>query len=226
MKIPAIEREFLAILRSLSRIGALDHLVLIGSWVLSVYAENLAIEPVPFTTTDVDFSVKRPHDRSVKSEPSVHRKLTGLGYTPITDPLTGAERYVPAIDAAENRLTIDFLCEPGRIVCAPYPIPGLGITSTPIRYQRVLLENTEEMTYKGLPISVPRPAFWAAHKIAISQLRTGELAEPKMFKDLDSAAAIVDLMGEASICSAAETYPGKFLGLFRKGWGRFTSRRA
>jgi len=81
------------------------------------------------------------------------------------------------------------------------------------------------MAYKRLLISVPKPAFWAAHKIAISQLRAGELAEPKMFKDLDSAAAIVDLKGEAGIRSAAETYPGKFLGLFWKGWGRFARRR-
>jgi hypothetical protein len=226
MRVPGIEREFLAILRNLAGIGALDHLVLIGSWVLPVYVENLGIAPIPFTTTDVDFSVIRPHDRTVRSDPSVRQRLTELGYTSVAEPLTGAERYVPAIDAAENRLTIDFLCEPGRIVRALYHIPGLGITSTPIRFQRVLLENTERMAYKRLLISVPKPAFWAAHKIAISQLRAGELAEPKMFKDLDSAAAIVDLNGEAGICSAAETYPGKFLGLFRKGWGRFARRRA
>ena len=36
---------------------------------------------------------------------------------------------------------------------------------------------------------------------------------------------IVDLNGEAGIRSAAEMYPGKFLGLFRKGWGRFAHRR-
>jgi len=57
-------------------------------------------------------------------------------------------------------------------------------------------------------------------------LRAGDLAKFKMFKDLDAAAAIVDLMGEARIRFAAETYPGKFLGLFRKGWGCFTSRKA
>lgn len=226
MRPPGIEREFLTILRNLAGIGALDHLVLIGSWVLPVYAENLGTAPIPFTTTDVDFSVIRPHDRDIRSDPSVRQRLTELGYMSVTEPLTGAERFVPAIDAAEKRLSIDFLCEPGRIVRAPYRIPGLGITSTPIRFQRVLLENTERMGYKRLMISVPKPAFWVAHKIAISQLRTGELAEPKMFKDLDSAAAIVDLMGEVEIGSAAEAYPGKFLRLFRKGWGRFDRLRA
>ena len=225
MRSPDIEREFFAILRNLDGIKALDHLVLIGSWVLLVYAENLGIEPVPFATTDVDFSVKRPRDLRLRTDPSVHQKLMDLGYRPISDPLTGAEKYVPAIEAAGNQLSIDFLCEPGRIVRTPFRIPGLGITAMPIRFQRVLLENTERMAYQRLSVSVPKPAFWAAHKVAVSQLRSGDLAEYKMIKDLEAAEAVLDTLGEPEILDAARTYPGKFLGYFRKGWDRLMSRR-
>ena len=212
-------------LRNLSESGALDHLVLIGSWVLPVYSKNFGISPIPFTTSDVDFSVIRPHDRSARSEPSIRQTLIDLGYRAVAEPLSGAEKFVPGVDAAGNSLSIDFLCEPGRIVRNPYPVPGLGIVSTPVRYQRVLLENTINAPFHGLLLTVPDPAYWAAHKIAISQLRTGEMSELKMLKDLDSAAPVIDLIGEKGIRSAAEAYPGKFLGLFRKGWDMFARRR-
>lgn len=220
-----IEREFLSILRNLDDIGALSHLVLIGSWVSPIYAENLGVKTALFTTTDVDFSIRKPHDRSLGTEPSIHKKLLDIGYLPFIDPLSGSGKYIPALDQTRNQLSIDFVCEPGRIVRRPYVVPGLGVTAVPIRFQQVLLKNTEKMTYKKLSFFVPKPAFWAAHKIVISQLRSGALADFKMIKDLDAARIIVEFMGERKIWNAAETLPGKFLGIFRKGWRCFQDRR-
>jgi len=220
------EKEFHTILKSLHEIDALRHLILIGSWVLPVYAENYRIPRLTFTTSDVDFTINRPHDPAKKSIPSIHQKFTEIGYIPYRSTITQSEKYVPAIESAKNKLSIEFLCEPGRIVKAPYPVKGLGIITTPLKYQRALHENTIILIYKFIPVSVPKPAFWAAHKIAMSQLRSGEQAELKMLKDLDGASIIVNFLGDKEVIRAAQYYKGKFLRLFQKGWKIYQSRFA
>jgi len=49
-------------IKNLQEIGALRHLILIGSWVLPVYLENYPISHLTFTTGDIDFTIIRPHD--------------------------------------------------------------------------------------------------------------------------------------------------------------------
>jgi hypothetical protein len=100
----------------------------------------------------------------------------------------------------------------------------LGIIATPLRYQRVLHENAITLAYEGITVTVPKPAFWAAHKIAMSQLRSGEQAELKKMKDLDGARIIVNSLGYEDVIGAAQCYKGKFLTLFKKGWKTYQSR--
>jgi len=107
---------------------------------------------------------------------------------------------------------------------APYRVKGLDIIITPLRYQRILHENAIGLIYKGIHVTVPKPVFWAAHKIAMSQLRSGEQSELKMMKDLDGARIIVNFLGREEVIQAAQSYKGKFLRLFQKGWKIFQSR--
>jgi hypothetical protein len=108
---------------------------------LPIYAENYAISRFLFTTADIDFSIIRPHDSAKKSNPSIHVKLTEVGYIPHRSPITQHEKYIPALESAKNKLSIEFLCEPGSIIKAPYRVKGLDIIITPLRYQRILHEN-------------------------------------------------------------------------------------
>ena len=220
------EKEFHAIIKSLHEINALRHLILIGSWVLPIYSENYRIPNLTFKTSDVDFTIIRPHDPSKKSTPSIHQKLIEIGYIPHRSPITQSEKYIPALESAKNKLSIEFLSEPGRIVTAPFRVKGLDIITTPLRYQRVLHENTIILIYKGIPVTVPNLPFWACHKIAMSQLRSGEQAKLKMMKDLDGAKIIVNFLGYEEIIRAAQCYKGKFLRLFQKGWKVYQSRFA
>ena len=212
------EKEFLAILSNLNKSNALKHLVLIGSWVLQVYREYYNIGKFQFTTSDVDFSVIRPRDPLKISTPTIHETLTEMGYIPQFSILTKSEKYIPALESAENKLSIEFLCEPGRHIQVAYKIKGLGIVATPITYQRVLLENTETLNYKGIPVNVPGPVYWAIHKIAVSQKRSGKSAKLKMIKDLQGARIIVDFIGIKEVLSTASQFKGKFLKSFQKGW--------
>jgi hypothetical protein len=86
-----------------------------------------------------------------------------------------------------------------------------------------LLQNTETLKYKGISVTVPKPEYWAIHKIAISQLRKGENSKLKMMKDLTGARVIVNFIGESKILIISKQFKGKFLKLFQKGWEIFTN---
>ncbi len=223
MKMFEFEKEFLSILSGFNKSNALSHLVLIGSWVLPVYRENYDIGNFQFTTSDVDFSIARPHDPSKTSQPSLHITLTQLGYVPHFSMTDRAEKYIPALESLGNSLSIEFLCEPGRHTDGPYRIKGLDVVTTPLVYQRILLQNTEVLNYKGISVTVPKPALWAIHKIAISQLRKGEHAKLKMIKDLAGARVVVNFIGEPEILLISSQLKGKFQRLFQKGWNSFTN---
>jgi hypothetical protein len=153
------EEEFYMILKSFAKSSALEHLVLVGSWALAICGENYDIKKFQFTTTDIDFSLNRPHDTAKVSCPSIHSTLTKLGYIPHFSIIDRAEKYIPALDTVGKALSIDFLCDPGRHAKEPYNVEGLGIKTTPITYQRVLLQNTEPLNYKGISVVVPRPGL-------------------------------------------------------------------
>ncbi len=211
------EKEFAGLLKEFYKSGALEHLVLIGSWCLPVYREHYPIVRFTFTTSDIDFSVQRP--RAFKSGPGIplHGLLIQLGYVPKAGILSKAEKYIPAPDAEGTNLSIEFLCEPGRDEGEPLRLPGLGIVVSPLSYQKVLLDNAVTLTYRGIPLKVPRPAMWAAHKIAVSQLREGRDHELKMIKDLENAMVVMKWLGKEKILLEAGQFKGKFSRFFQKG---------
>ena len=162
------EKEFAGLLKEFHKSGALEHLVLIGSWCLPVYRRHYPIARFAFTTSDIDFSVLRPRD--FKSGPGIplHESMLKLGYVPKSGILSKAERYIPAPDAERNSLSVEFLCEPGRDVVDPLRLPGWGSWSVPCLISRSCWTMRSPLIIKRIPVKVPRPAVWAAHKIAVS----------------------------------------------------------
>jgi hypothetical protein len=211
------EKEFVGLLKEFQQKGALEHLVLIGSWCLPVYREHYPIPRFAFTTSDVDFSIHRPWDLRRSAGIALQDSLTKLGYVPKSGILSKAEKYIPAPDSEANSLSIEFLCEPGRNTVEPYHLPGLGIVANPVPYQKVLLANSITLIYRKIPVQLPQPAIWAIHKIAISQLRKGRDSELKMIKDMDNALVILNWLGKEKILHEADHCKGKFKKLFLKG---------
>ncbi len=218
------EKEFAHLLKEFHKNGASEHLVLIGSWCLPVYREHYPIARVPFTTSDIDFSVQHPG--ALKSGPFIplHELLIMLGYVPKAGILSRAERYIPAPHAEGTSLSIEFLCEPGRGVEDPLRLPGLGVVVNPLPYQKILLDNVVILNYCGIPVRVPRPAVWAVHKIAVSQLREGKDRELKMIKDLENAMIVLNWLGKDKLLLEAGLFKGKFRKLFQKGLQRMETR--
>jgi len=218
------EKEFLGLLKEFRKNGALEYLVLIGSWCLPVYREHYPIARFTFTTSDIDFSVQRP--RNFRSGPGIplQESLRKLGYVPKAGLLSVSEKYIPAPEAEDNSLSVEFLCEPGRDVVKPLRLPGLGIVVSPLSYQKILLENAVSLDYRGVSVKVPRPAVWAVHKIAVSQLREGKDHELKMIKDLDNAMVVLKWLGKDKLLLEAGHIKGKFRKLFQKGFQLLETR--
>jgi hypothetical protein len=212
------EKEFVGLLKEFQQKGALEYLVLIGSWCLPVYREHYPIPRFAFTTSDIDFSVRRPRDFRQGPGIALQESLTKLGYVPKSGILSKAEKYIPAPDSESNSLSIEFLCEPGRNSLEPYRLPGLGIMANPVPYQKILLENIIILAYRKIPVQLPRPAVWAIHKIAISQLRKGKDSKLKMIKDLDNAWVVLNWLGKEKLLIETEQFKGKFKKLFMKGF--------
>jgi hypothetical protein len=168
----------------------LKHLVLIGSWALRVYEESEGLQGTALVTRDIDFLVKQPRGPVPKGTANIHEILREQGYRAMTSSVGFNEKYIPDKSETDNELRIEFLCQPGRHVQDAYRIKELGITAQSLQYQLVLLVHAVRLPYRKIRIDVPAPIVWAIHKIAISQLRTGENKE----------------------------FKGKFLQLFKKGW--------
>jgi len=214
----AFEKEFKAILEEFRRTGALEHLVLIGSWCLPVYREHYPFPRFAFNTSDVDFSIRRLKDLEKSITVPIHLSLTRLGYVPRSGILNRAEKYIPAPTSETNGLNIEFLCEPGRNLVEPTRLPKPGIVVVPLPFQKILIENSLILAYGGIPVKVPKPAVWAIHKIAVSQRRTGKDSNLKMIKDLENARTVIQGLGKESVLREAGRFKGKFKALFLKGY--------
>jgi hypothetical protein len=213
-----IEQEFYEIIASLAKRDALKHLVLIGSWALCVYEESEGLPGTALVTQDIDFLVKQPRGPFPKGTPNIYEILREQGYRALTSLVDFNEKYIPDKTETDNELRIEFLCQPGRHVQDAYRIKELGITAQSLQYQSVLLANVVRLPYRDILVDVPVPVVWAIHKIAISQLRTGENREFKMQNDINVTSRVIEKIGEKSVLSKAHEFKGKFLQLFKKGW--------
>ncbi|MHC4872709.1 MAG: GSU2403 family nucleotidyltransferase fold protein [Planctomycetota bacterium] len=218
------EAELLEVLSAFASYKVSKHLILVGSWSLYVYKEKYNLQKFNLVTSDIDFAILRPHSANKVSSPKICEILEDLGYEPVVNSLDKAERYLPRADITGKQLFVEFLCAPGRHAKGPYEIKGLGVTATPVRFQQVLVDNTEIIEYQGVEVRVTLPAFWAAHKIAISQIREGSEKAAKETKDIWSAEVIVNAIGPGQVLKAAESIGGKFVRLFEKGWKVISER--
>lgn len=211
--------EFDDIIKSLNESDALKHIVLIGSWTLHVYQYKYPeIESDLLTTNDVDFSIHRAFDTKKTSSPSIRASLNNLGYEsfPKGGPPEG-QIFKPDITHGEKELAVEFLCAPGRHIKDPYLVKGLSVVATPVKHQDVLLDNIEKINYKEMVVNVPKPEFYAAHKISISQKRTDPDKEEK---DLLCASKVIKVIGQEKVLEIGNDGKASFNRNFKTGWNK------
>jgi len=208
--------EFERILQELHDSGALKHLVLIGSWTVHVYEQKYPdIHSEQLTTQDVDFSVHGGFKKPRSAKPTIRETLKRLGYDsfPKGGPPPG-QVFRADIEHSENQMHIEFLCAQGRMK-KPFLVAGLEVVATPLEYHEYLLDHTEVIDYKGIPVIVPLREYFAAHKISISQRRPDP---DKGKKDLLCAMYVMESVGKEKVLEIGTERNTRFHKRFIAGW--------
>jgi hypothetical protein len=159
--------------------------ILIGSWCLPIYKEYYSGDSAMsvIRTRDIDFLVSQ----KTKFEEKVNlpKMLEDMGFI---EEYRYPEGLVKLI---HPELIMEFLVhEKGRGSSKPYPLPFLSMNAQGLRFLDLLEENTFEVIFNGIKITVPHPVNFDLHKLIISTRRKNE---EKSIKDLQAGLSVLNL---------------------------------
>jgi len=178
---------FIATLKALYRSGALQNLILIGSWChyfYKIYFKNSTEIPA-VRTLDIDFLI--PNPPMIRREVNIPEVLKSLDFIPEHNYTTGHTKYV------HPELELEFLTpELGRGKGSePYKISKLHINAQGLRYLNILQAHTIKIKYDDIKICIPEPAAFVLHKFIVFERR---IKKEKMIRDLKAAKEIGEFL--------------------------------
>lgn len=183
------------IIETLDSEGILHNVIVVGSWCIYFYRQHYKEAEIlpPLRTRDIEFDVSPLRKTSYKIDiDELFKKLgfvselRGSGYTSFAHPEIIVEFLIP---------------EKGRGSDEPFVLKGYGINAQPIRYLNLLEDRLISVNYNGHMVTVPHPAWFAIHKLIISQKRP-HTQKSKIENDIKQALAVWDMlvsMGEQEV---------------------------
>ena len=169
------------LLYSLSRAGFFSHGLMAGSWVFSVYREAFDINYY-LKTFDIDFVVD-VMSSGQGDYVDLESVLTGLGYIPLTDYLTGLQKF------SKEGFEVEFLVHrKGGIEKDKEDVKRYNITALPLPFIDMLFNSAVTVNLENYQIRIPCPEALFLHKLIISQRRKSvtkkenDLAQCKVLK--------------------------------------------
>lgn len=174
------------VLRRLQSEKVLPHLILTGSWCLLLYRQYFGKTAIFATlrTRDIDFLVPLPV--SIKDKVDVPLMLEDLGF--VVD-YKGNEGFMQLV---HPELMLEFLVpQRGRESNHAHPLPQLGMNAQPLRYMDMATMHTIQLTFEGIPLSVPHPASFSLHKLLVAPRRK---EEAKRTRDIEVAVELLNLL--------------------------------
>ena len=177
----------LKVLRCFYEAGALEELILVGSWCMYFYKDYFSAKSYQpsIRTKDIDFLVPLPIKSKTKVDVAETLKREGFiatfnnsGYMRLEHPEIIIEFLVP---------------ERGRGTNKPYPLPHLGVNAQALRFLDFLVENTIIIASEGFNIRIPHPAAFGLHKLIISKRRK---TEEKLIKERQEALKVLSSLIE------------------------------
>ena len=217
--------EFETLLKEFEKLGVFrnQELVLIGSWVLRIYKAHYPEISDNFVTSDVDFSINRSLINPHKYSPSLGQLLSNLSYEARPKGLESG-KFVPSL-LSDKHLDIEFIMlektARNRKGDSEYFVDSrLGVPFSPLPFQDVLTDNAIFLDFNGIRVLVPKPEYWAVHKIARSQTRQNL---EKSRKDLWGASEILKLIDKKDLFEIGQNahVSKKWKIGFNKGWKAF-----
>lgn len=172
----------LEVLKRLYDTGVLNSIILVGSWCLYFYKNNVLPSSFSYTlrTRDIDLLVPLP--TKLKKKVDIPKLLEDLGFL---------EDFVGPgyIRLGHPDLIVEFLVsDKAKGTDKPYPLPQLGISAQALRYMDFLIDNPIKVKVDSMKITMPHPIAFALHKLLVLKKRKADKAE----KDIEQAQSLLD----------------------------------
>jgi hypothetical protein len=178
---------FFSTIDALHNCGALENLILIGSWCHYFYRIYFDGAPQIPAVRTVDIDLLVPNPPGIKKHVHIPRILESLGFEPLRHSMTGYITYV------HPELNLEFLTpELGRGKGSkPYEIAKLHINAQGLRFLNLLQQYTIEVKHGEYKVRVPEPAAYVLHKLIVYERRR---KKEKRERDLAAAKAIGEFL--------------------------------
>ena len=163
----------------MNRAGFFDQSLLIGSWVMPIYAKAYGMSYV-LRTLDLDFAVQLTA-RTRKEQADLAQVFSELG---LVDFLTGQGLQKFTLAGYEVEFFIHR--QGGRIVDSVL-VREWNVTARPLPFISLLTDFSEQVEVDGVVIRIPRSEAFFLHKLIIASKR---IHESKRLKDLDQCRAL------------------------------------
>ena len=172
--------------------------VMVGSFAFACYGNMLGVKTSGelARTEDIDFSVARTIDVAFDRD----MKGVLLDADPsLREPVQINPRIIPFELVTPDGFKVEFLTTRNSVAeNAPVRIERFNVHAQPLEFMDYLLEDAQSaavLNGAGIPVTVPNPARFAIHKLAVAQLRPVGM-QAKIRKDMAQAAALLDILTE------------------------------
>ena len=159
------QNELERVLDILNENGALEHIILIGSWAEYLYKEKEILTNFKpnIRTLDIDFLIKN------KNRPSKQINLPNIfkdeNFIVEKDVISGVHRILG------DELEVEFLIKKVGAGLENSIDTNIGITALSLRNLDLLEKNIIDVPFNGYYITIPKPEAYFLHKIIINEER-------------------------------------------------------
>lgn len=170
--------------------------VMVGSFAFACYGNMLGVKTASALsrTEDIDFSVVRTLDVAFKQN---MREVLLDAEPALRVPIQINPRIIPFEMVTPDGFKVEFLTTKCAVSDdAPVAIERFNVHALPLDFMDYLLEEVQNalvLNGAGIAVTVPSPARFALHKLAVSQLRPVGM-QVKINKDINQAAALIEIL--------------------------------
>lgn len=160
------EQLFWDTIKNLNNIGALEHIMLIGSWAEYIYEKKINAFEAHIKTKDVDFLIKDIHTiKSKNVDINIPAALQKIGFS-IDVSGWGVTRF-----HKEGLLEVEFLQREigSSSSTEAKPIKELGLATESLRNLEMLSKYPIDIALNGCNFQVPSPSAYIIHKMIVSR---------------------------------------------------------
>lgn len=178
------ELEMITVLKAFNEAGALNDVIVSGSWAMYFY-EYIFDNFIPrVETTDLDFYLPNPKRTSGNN---LSKKLSSYSYQRHNDYITGKTTFL----SLESGFSIEFLSLPDRNMTPTINVKGLDIVAEALPKMAPAGWNFIQVKFNDLLVNVVSPVSFVLQKLLINKERK---PESKKAKDIDAVKYVLEFV--------------------------------